>query len=247
MAPSLPRVVIRDVRQPDDFEPEDIHTVEDEKFDRIYSPQIRKLSAVFWTPVRIAAEAAKLLVTAPDARILDIGCGAGKFCLVGASVTEGRFTGVEQRGELVAAARKAAAHLQFSDVEFLHMNVTDVAFADYEAFYIFNPFEENLFHGRKINAGVPLSPALFKRYTNHVAAELGARPLGTRVVTYMGYGDEVPSCYTCESALFRDDLKLWIKTAPYDPEIERLSLRASRSYRGSLGWVAPRGSSGSKP
>lgn len=75
--------------------------VEDEKFDRIYPKRVRDLSSVFWTPVAVAAEAAKLLVTSPGTSALDIGCEAGKFCLVGATVTEGVFTGVEQGEDLV--------------------------------------------------------------------------------------------------------------------------------------------------
>ena len=215
-------------------------TVEDEKFDSIYPPQIRTLSPVFWTPVHIAAEAAKLLVTAPGARVLDIGSGAGKFCLVGARLTDGQFTGVEQRPALLAAARAAAAELGLHEVQFLDANVLDLSFADYDAFYIFNPFEENMFNGHKIDAAVPLSLDLFKRYTSYVAAELGARPIGTRVVTYMGYADEIPSCYSCESTLFGDDLKVWVKTREYDPAVDALGLIASRSYRGSMGWTPPR-------
>jgi SAM-dependent methyltransferase len=219
---------------------EDPTSVEDEKFDLIYPPQIRELSSLHWTPVAVAAEAAKLLMTAPRTRVLDVGCGPGKFCLVGASLTDGRFTGVEQRSELVAAARQAAIDLEVPNVEFIHGNVTDVAFADYDAFYVFNPFEENMHKGHKIDSAVRLSPALFKRYTCHVAAQLGARPIGTRVVTYAGYADDIPACYYCESALFGDDLKLWIKQREYEPDIERLGLGVSRSYRGTIGWAPPR-------
>jgi SAM-dependent methyltransferase len=215
-------------------------SIEDEKFDLIYSPRLRELSSMFWTPVAVAAEAAEMLVTAPATRVLDIGCGAGKFCLVGASLTDGRFTGVEQRSELVSAARQAAAGLHLPDVEFLHGNVMGVAFADYNAFYLFNPFEEHLFNRPRIDNAVARSPELFKRYTKHVAAQLGARPFGTRVVTYLGYADDIPACYDCESTFFDDDLKLWIKNREFDPDIEGLSLRVSRSYRGRKGWQAPR-------
>ncbi len=45
------------------LDPDELTSVEDEKFDRIYPAQIRELSSVFWTPVAVAAEAAKLLVT----------------------------------------------------------------------------------------------------------------------------------------------------------------------------------------
>ncbi len=173
-------------------------------------------------------------------RVLDIGCGPGKFCLVAATLTEGRFTGVEQRAELVAAARAAATTLGLSEIEFLHGNLMDVAFADYDAFYLFNPFEENM-HGHIIDSAIPLSADLFKKYTRHVAHQLGERPLGTRVVTYAGYADDIPSCYDCEKALFHDDLKLWIKNREYDHDIERLGLRVSRSYRGAAGWASRNG------
>jgi SAM-dependent methyltransferase len=226
-------------------------SIEDEKFDLIYPREIRELSSLHWTPVAVAVEAAKLLVTdgacragglaKAGTRVLDIGCGPGKFCLVAASLTDGHFTGVEQRSDLVAAARQAATDLALTDVEFIHGNVMDIAFADYDAFYLFNPFEENMHYGHKIDSAVRLSPALFKRYTSHVAAQLGARPLGTRVVTYAGYADDIPACYYCESALFGDDLKLWVKQRENEPDIERLGLNVSRSYRGTIGWAPPRG------
>jgi SAM-dependent methyltransferase len=231
------------------FQTPEPFSIEDEKFDLIYPPQIRQLSALHWTPVAVAAEAAKLLVTEPGTRVLDIGCGPGKFCLVAASLTTGRFTGVEQRGDLIAAARQAADQLflprrvlreRESKVEFIHGNVTEIDFANYDAFYLFNPFEENMHYGHKIDREVPLSAALFKRYTSHVSAQLGARPMGTRVVTYAGYADDIPACYSCELTLFGDDLKLWIKQREYEPDVERLGLGVSRSYRGAIGWAAPR-------
>src|SRR4029453_2057671 len=201
----------------DDFEDQDPRSIEDEKFDQIYPARIRKLSALQWTPVRAAAEAAKLLGTVAGRRVLDVGCGPGKFCLVAAALTDGHFTGIEQRADLATIARKAAATLRAVNVEIIHGNVTKIAFADYDAFYLYNPFEENMARGQKIDSAIPLSPVLFKRYNNYVAANLGSMPIGTRVVTYAGYADEIPGCYQCESALFRDELKLWIKRRAYDP------------------------------
>ncbi|MEP6811011.1 MAG: methyltransferase domain-containing protein, partial [Chthoniobacterales bacterium] len=208
---------------PADFEDPEPFSIEDEKFDLIYPTAVRQLSSIFWTPVAVAAEAADLLVTKPGVRVLDVGCGAGKFCLVGAAVTEGIFTGVEQRLELLTAARAAALELN-AEVEFVHGNVVEVAFADYDAFYIFNPFEENM-HGHQIDSEIPLSPALFRKYTRHVAEALGAQPQGTRVVTYMGYAEDIPACYECEATRFRGDLKLWIKRREYDAAVERPKLR----------------------
>ena len=217
----------------------DERSIEDEKFDQVYPARIRELSALHWTPVRVAAEAAKLLVTAPSTRVLDVGCGPAKFCLVASSLTPGSFTGVEQRANLVAAGRNAALRLQLDGVKIIHANVLAVPFALYDAFYFYNPFEENMGRGHKIDAAVPLSPHLFKKYNSYVAAQLGAMPVGTRAVTYAGYADEIPACYDCESALFRDELKLWIKRREYDPDMELLG-QTSRSYRGPLGWAPPR-------
>jgi len=224
----------------DDFEDQDLRSIEDERFDQIYPDRIRNLSPLQWTPVRVAAEAAKLLVTVAGTRVLDIGCGPGKFCLVGAALTNGHFTGIEQRSDLATVACKAAARLQSANVEIIHGNVTEIAFADYDAFYLYNPFEENMARGRKIDSAIPLSPVLFKRYNNYVAAHLGSMPIGTRVVTFAGYADEIPLCYRYELALFRDELKLWIKHCAHDPAIERLKLSPSRSYRGPNGWASPR-------
>jgi protein-L-isoaspartate O-methyltransferase len=101
----------------ENFETQESQSIDDEKFDQIYPPRIRRLSALHWTSVGFAAEVATLLVTAPGTRVLDIGCGPGKFCLVAASLTDGRFTGVEQRKDLASTARQAAARLQLSNVE----------------------------------------------------------------------------------------------------------------------------------
>ena len=65
----------------------------------------RRLSEIHWTPVRVARRAAELLVTSPDSHILDVGSGAGKFCIVGSLSTGARFTGVEQRIELADQSR----------------------------------------------------------------------------------------------------------------------------------------------
>ena len=223
-----------------DLEEEDAWSAEDEKFDQIFPASIRKLSPLQWTPVRVAAEAAQLLVTRSGTRVLDIGCGPGKFCLIGAARTEGHFTGIEQRADLVAVGRQAASAMRLSNLEIWNGNIIDIDFAAFEAFYLFNPFEENLANGYKIDSAIPLSPLLFSRYKNYVASQLGSMPLGTRVVTYAGYADEIPNCYECEMTLFDDDLKLWVKTKSYDFALDRLGLGPSRSYRGGAGWVSPR-------
>ncbi|MBK9736331.1 MAG: hypothetical protein IPO92_15780 [Saprospiraceae bacterium] len=54
-----------------------------------------------FTPVDVSILAARYLATNEDSKILDIGSGAGKFCLIGSACSEGTFTGVEQTKEIL--------------------------------------------------------------------------------------------------------------------------------------------------
>jgi len=186
--------------------------LDNERLDLIYPPEIRELSDRHWTPVAVARRAAEFLVSEPNTRVLDLGCGPGKFCIVGALTTAGHFTGVEQRQQLAHVARKAIQRGGISNAEIFHANVTEIDFQAYDAFYLFNPFEENLFTLGKIDESVELSKALYDQYTSHVAAQLARARLGTRLVTYFGLCDEVPACYECREYTFGGELKLWEKT-----------------------------------
>jgi SAM-dependent methyltransferase len=183
----------------------------DHEFDLVYPEWIQELSDRHWTPVDVARKAARLLVTGPGTRVLDIGCGPGKFCAIGASITEGHFTGVEQRGRLADIAKQVAQRRAPARVRIVHANITEVSFRDYDAFYIFNPFEENRIPSRRIDRDVELAPRLYTEYARYVESQLALAPLGTRVVTYHGEFQEIPAGYDCERTAFAGDLKLWIK------------------------------------
>ena len=194
-----------------------IHEIEalslagDDEYDLVYPDWIQKLSDCHWTPVDVARKAAQLLVIRPGTRVLDIGCGPGKFCAIGATVTDGHFTGVEQRCRLADIAKQVVQSCAPTRVQIIHANITEVGFRDYDAFYIFNPFEENLLPSRMIDFDVELAPRLYTEYTRYVENQLALAPLGTRVVTYHGEFEEIPAGYDCERTAFAGDLKLWIK------------------------------------
>lgn len=188
-----------------------IHTLEDHRFDLVYPPEIRAVSRVHWTPVLVARRAAQFLVREPGTRVLDIGCGPGKFCIVGALNTKGRFTGVEQRQSLCDVARSVIGQAKIHTAEIIHGNATDVDFSHFDAFYLFNPFEENLETTLKIDASVQLTDALYEKYTAHVARQLAIAPVGTRVVTYCGVCQEVPVGYECLDSSAEYGLKFWEK------------------------------------
>jgi SAM-dependent methyltransferase len=191
-----------------------IHTLEDNCFDLVYPSEIRANSSVHWTPAIIARRAAAFLVREPGTRVLDIGCGPGKFCIVGALTTKGKFTGVEQRQHLCDLARSIIGQASIANAEIIHGNITEIEFSNFDAFYLYNPFVENLETTCKIDETVSLSDELYGKYTEHVARQLALAPLGTRVATYCGICEEVPLGYTRlePSPAQNPELKFWEKT-----------------------------------
>ena len=85
--------------------------VDDALFDQVFPPAQRFRSWLHWTPVDVAMRAAALLAPG-DERVLDVGSGVGKLCLVGAATTSGSWFGIEQDVEMVRAANMAARRLQ---------------------------------------------------------------------------------------------------------------------------------------
>ena len=194
--------------------------VEDEDFDALFPPDVRARGAVYWTPVSVATRAAALLATTPRARVLDVGSGVGKVCIVGAATTGAEFVGVEQRGHLVAIARDAAVRAGVPEVRFVHGGIDAVDASSFDAFYFFNPFEENTWDAEdQLDQSVVLSRARFDEDVGRAERLLAAARIGTRVVTYHGFGGAMPAGYrhAHREPHPRSYLDLWIKTEPCAP------------------------------
>ena len=116
---------------------QEIFSSSDEEFNTIYPLKIQKLSSRHWTPIKVAKRAAAFLAEQKDARILDIGSGVGKFCMVAAITSEGHFTGVEQREALVRLSNKISRRFQIPRVEFILADIRSIDFKDYNAFFTF--------------------------------------------------------------------------------------------------------------
>jgi hypothetical protein len=183
----------------------------DREFDQILPKHLRDFSALHWSSVEVCQHAARWLVTAPGTRVLDVGCGPGKFCAIGAFTTAGHFTGVEQRKRLCRAAQNMLDHYCIPRVQILHANVMELSFGGFDAFYIFNPFEENLMPELKIDDEVAVEMELYGSYIDYVRGQLTQARLGTRVVTFWGSCHEVPPSYDCEETAFDGKLRLWVK------------------------------------
>ncbi|WP_395739447.1 class I SAM-dependent methyltransferase [Prosthecobacter sp.] len=190
-----------------------LHALQDHEFDQHYPEHIRVQSDCHWTPVEVCHTALQMLAIQPQTRVLDIGCGPGKFCAIGAATTQGHFTGVEQRGRLATAAREMLHLHRITRAEIIHGNITAMPFDSFDAFYLFNPFEENILPMLRIDREVEMASQLYDDYTLHVQTQLEQKPVGTRVVTYYGHCAEVPDCYTCTETAYDGTLKLWIRGA----------------------------------
>jgi len=110
----------------------------DYAFDLFYPQHIRRLSTMHWTPLDVVAEVCDFL-TSPGARILDVGSGAGKFCIAGGPLhPEAIFLGIKRRSQLDNVAEQLRAKTGAYDFRLLHGNVTAPEPMDYDHFYFYN-------------------------------------------------------------------------------------------------------------
>jgi cyclopropane fatty-acyl-phospholipid synthase-like methyltransferase len=187
---------------------------DDETFDSMFPDWAARLSRGNWTPVAVARRAAQLLVSAPGMRVLDVGAGVGKFCIVGALTTGGHFCGIEQRSHFVAAARAVAARLGVATATFTAGDITTIDWRSFAGFYLFNPFAEyfdTLL--APLDDAVAVNRPLHASYVSHVHAQLERAAAGTIVVTYTGFGGELPASYRLDHVEPAEDdqLERWIK------------------------------------
>ena len=180
-------------------------------FDDLYPKHIQKLSQMHWTPVDIARKASDFLAI-PNARVLDIGSGVGKFCItVGFFNPETTFYGIEQREELYTFAEITKAEIDLPNVRFMHGNLTQLDFKGYDHFYFYNPFYENIELDSRIDYAVETSFELYYNYSRFVYQMLAEKPPETRLVTFNAPDSQVPPGYQLINNSYSGVLKMWIK------------------------------------
>ncbi len=188
----------------------------DELFDSIYPQWVQELSEMFWTPVEVAHRSAQLLVTNPGDRILDVGCGVGKFCLIGAASTGGIFHGIEQRSDLVQEAERIRRANPWTEglIEFRVGNMSEESWDQYQGIYLFNPFfEQTSGPWCQIDDTIAYSRDTQERYIQTALSKLASTRVGTRVATYFGLGGALPREFrkTSYEQFDKGPLELWVK------------------------------------
>jgi len=187
-------------------------------FDALYPHDVYDLSRTHWTPVQVALEAARMLVEVPGFRVLDVGSGCGKFCLIGALATQGQFTGIELRPHLHEEALSAKRRLGAERAEFFCGEMQDLDWSVFDGFYFYNPFYENLLDDTRrekqiIDREIPLDSSRYFDLTRVVRRKLDEVKPGTRVVTYHSYGAPLPPGWKQleKLAIGSGELELWVK------------------------------------
>jgi len=189
---------------------------DDSAFDERLPIGLQVHAATFFTPVHVAAYAARLLAPARGMRVLDVGAGAGKFCIAaGLAVPTSEFVGVEWRPHLVDLANALARELCVPNVRFIHGDALELDWSTFDSFYFFNPFAEQLTDKQPVlDRTIEIDPDNFIRCVYGVREKLAGARVDTRVVTYHGFGAPPPRGYErslTEPVLCRR-LELWIKT-----------------------------------
>jgi SAM-dependent methyltransferase len=187
--------------------------VRDEVFDQIYPPAVRRLSWLHWSPMRACVRAVKLLALTRETRLLDVGAGAGKFCIVAASMSGARIRGIERSPYFAQVARAAAVRLGVT-VDIVDGTLEDEAPSSVDALYFFNPFAEtpNL-PGVAMEGSRDERLARARRDVATAEAFLERADVGTRVVTFFGFGGRMPRSFerVTREACAGGVLELWEK------------------------------------
>jgi SAM-dependent methyltransferase len=169
----------------------------DSSFDQLLSERARGLSSNYWTPLLVALRAAQWFEACGVRTVVDIGSGAGKFCVAAALAGRCHFTGLEHREHLVTCARTLARAFNVENrVYFLQGALGAVRLPAADAYYLFNPFEENVLRPEEcIDRSVELSDERQTRDVQAVKQLLFEARAGTFVLTYNGFGGHLPPGY----------------------------------------------------
>lgn len=183
----------------------------EESFNSLLPENLQIVSRIYFTPIYVARIAAQWLTENGRKRVLDIGAGIGKFCIAGAINSDSEFYGIEYRPSLAKLANELIKRFDIRNAVVYEGDVVETDFENFDAFYMYNPFFENLAHAKRLNNEVELTHALYAYYFNHTERKLDKTKSGTRLVTFHGNNFEVPDSFRKIKETENGSLKLWIK------------------------------------
>ncbi|MHB8877989.1 MAG: class I SAM-dependent methyltransferase, partial [Myxococcaceae bacterium] len=189
--------------------------VTDRAFDALLPRKPRAKSPSFWTPVEVAVLASRWFRALGVKKLLDVGAGAGKVCSIASLLLGRRVYGIEQRPHLAATARALAKSLG-ADVEIIEGSFAKVRAPDFDAFYFYDPFIEQVAGVRgHYDALVAFSDQRYLGDVKKVETWLKAARTGTAMITYHAMGGRIPGSWKLEreERVGEGLLRLWVKQA----------------------------------
>jgi len=101
-----------------------------------------------------------------------------------------------------------------SDFNFHHLYplyIRELDFREYDHFYFFNSFYENLPGTCKIDNNLTYSSYLYNSYNRYLYDQLEKMPTGTRLATYHCSEEEAPNGYHLVGTAIDHLLSFWVK------------------------------------
>jgi predicted RNA methylase len=188
----------------------------DGELDRYLPIFLRYVSPQYWTPIRVGMQVGQWFREAGVRRVLDVGSGVGKFCVVGALSTECSFVGIEERENLVVAARELAHRFGVDQqVTFLWGVFGRMPLQPFDGYYFYNPFGENVFGPSDwLDENVEHSDERYVREISLTERFLESLPIGKYVVCYNGFGGRMPDGYKVvrSEPNAPNSLRMWQRT-----------------------------------
>lgn len=179
----------------------------DQSFNELIPFYLQEKIKQHFSPKEVILKAAEFLCTASNTKILDVGSGVGKFCLLAAQeYPEHHFYGIEIREDLHEAARQLQKKIKVNNVTFLNGNVREMSLQEYHHFYLFNPFYEHLEPENGIDQSMVFSEKKYLSYSAHVYKQLERMPPGTRVATFHVVEATLPSSYALLNSWYDNSL-----------------------------------------
>lgn len=170
--------------------------IEDERFDRLYPPDAHAL----------AERRRRYRTCRPPTRRR----GPWRPALA----TDAGFVGVEQRPHLVDSATALATSLGAQRARFVSGDVFALDWREFDAIYLYNPFQEHVGDDAGvIDRTISIGPRHHADAVQRTRAKLAEARIGTRVVTYYGFGGRMPLSYrrVHKERCAGDWLELWVK------------------------------------
>lgn len=188
----------------------------DQIFDSHLPDPYRAMANRQWTTAAVVRQVAHWLAKHHShKKIIDIGSGVGKFCILLGLHTRMEVHGIEQRKSLYEISLRLRNDNFLKNVTFIHGNMVDMHWEDYDIYYLYNPFQEHLVNNgwSRINGDITFAPSLFGKYIDEIFRQLVWVKKGKLLITFHGYGGIVPSTWDLihRVPIRNGDLCMWEK------------------------------------